>query len=90
MSNIISIATAAKQLDMSERRVREICAEHDIGAVIPGIRGRILSPADIPRIEASRGKVGNPNLLGALTNNGGGRKPAKTQRKTTISRKSKK
>lgn len=90
MSNPISIATVATQTELSARRIREICAKHNIGSVIPGIKGRILSVDDIPTILSHRGKVGNPHLGKDTGNNGGGKKAAKSKRKTANSKKSKK
>jgi len=77
METIISTTDAAKTLKISARRVCEICAVHGIGRMVAGIRGRLLTAADLPLITARRGRRGNPHLAGSGSNNGGGRRPAK-------------
>jgi hypothetical protein len=90
MTHIITIPIAAKRLGISQTRVKQLCIKHSIGQLLPGINGRILAESDLATIEANRGKRGNPTFGPATGNNGGGRKPAKSKRKPTISRKEKK
>jgi hypothetical protein len=85
---IFGIVEAAERIKLCVTRVKQICRQHGIGQVVGG--RRILTDSDLPLIEANRGKRGNPTLAGSGSNNGGGRKPPKTKRKTAISRKSKK
>lgn len=61
----ITPTEAAERLGISARRVREICTEHNIGMRLgTGSRAPIiLTESDLPKIEAKRGKVGNPNFV---------------------------
>ena len=62
MRSFLSVTAVAKRLGMSARRVREICQEHTIGSTLGG-RTRLLTEADVGRIQRHRRPRGNPNFV---------------------------
>lgn len=58
--SLITVTAAAKKLRMSTRNVRVLCQQHNIGTKVSG-RLRVLSQADLAKIEAVRRPAGNPN-----------------------------
>lgn len=58
IKGLYTVADAAEELGVSERRVRQLCQEHELGEFVG--RSRVLSDKDMRKLKSLPRTIGRP------------------------------
>lgn len=89
----LTVKAAAAELGIEVHTVKRICRENGLGRLVPGMKLRLLTPADLPRIaklKAIRPEPGRPKVIRESTNGTPKKAAKKASRRKSLSGKRKK